>query len=105
MQLKPYCQNREIKIVYGQKSILIEGYLIKIYKNFLFRLLQNSNLISVYCQGNGLDYITGFVIGFDEFMNLVIDQAIEIDKNGKRYNLGRILIKGDCISCISEHCQ
>ena len=52
-----------------------------------------------------MDYITGFVIGFDEFMNLVIDQAIEIDKNGKRYNLGRILIKGDCISCISEHCQ
>ena len=80
-------------------------FFLSIYKNFLFRLLQNSNLISVYFQGNGLDYITGFVIGFDEFMNLVIDQAIEIDKNGKRYNLGRILIKGDCISCISEHCQ
>jgi small nuclear ribonucleoprotein E len=41
----------------------------------------------------------GVVIGFDEYMNLTLDDAEEIDvKRGKRKRLGRILLKGDNIT-------
>jgi small nuclear ribonucleoprotein E len=39
--------------------------------------------------------------GFDEFMNLVLDNAVEINgKKNTRQELGRILLKGDTISLI-----
>lgn len=46
--------------------------------------------------------IEGRIIGFDEFMNLVLDEAIEVStKNeGNRTELGRIMLKGDNITLI-----
>lgn len=39
--------------------------------------------------------------GFDEFMNLVLDDAVEVNvKKETRQPLGRILLKGDTISLI-----
>lgn len=39
--------------------------------------------------------------GFDEYMNLVLDEAIEISiKNKTRKKLGRILLKGDNVTLI-----
>lgn len=51
--------------------------------------------------------IEGKIKGFDEFMNLVIDDAVSVEQNedpenAPRRNLGRILLKGDCISCIQS---
>lgn len=41
--------------------------------------------------------------GFDEFMNVVVDEAFEIsEKDGTRTELGRILLKGDNITLISS---
>jgi small nuclear ribonucleoprotein E len=45
--------------------------------------------------------------GFDEFMNLVIDDAIEVtlakkDQPEERRNVGQILLKGDNISLIQQ---
>lgn len=43
--------------------------------------------------------IEGRIIGFDEYMNLVLDDAEEVSlKNGTRTPLGRILLKGDNIT-------
>jgi len=43
--------------------------------------------------------IEGCVIGFDEYMNLVLDDAEEISvKKKTRKPLGRILLKGDNIT-------
>lgn len=43
--------------------------------------------------------IEGRIMGFDEYMNLVLDDAEELDvKNLKRTALGRILLKGDTIT-------
>ncbi|RLN70933.1 hypothetical protein BBJ28_00011867 [Nothophytophthora sp. Chile5] len=43
--------------------------------------------------------IEGRIMGFDEYMNLVLDDAEELDvKNLKRTPLGRILLKGDTIT-------
>ncbi|KAF8944845.1 hypothetical protein BGZ47_003646 [Haplosporangium gracile] len=41
--------------------------------------------------------------GFDEFMNLVLDGAFEVDvKKGTRKEIGRILLKGDNITLIQS---
>lgn len=41
--------------------------------------------------------------GFDEFMNVVVDEAYEISsKDGTRSEIGRILLKGDNITLISS---
>ncbi|RLN90516.1 hypothetical protein BBJ28_00000782 [Nothophytophthora sp. Chile5] len=57
--------------------------------NLMFRFLQN--------QVN--TRIEGRIMGFDEYMNLVLDDAEELDvKNLKRTPLGRILLKGDTIT-------
>ncbi|KAF3325128.1 Small nuclear ribonucleoprotein E [Carex littledalei] len=43
--------------------------------------------------------IEGRIIGFDEYMNLVLDDADEINvKKQTRKSLGRILLKGDNIT-------
>ncbi len=47
--------------------------------------------------------IEGKICGFDEFMNVVLDDAEEVEnKGGKvtRRTLGRILLKGDTITLI-----
>jgi small nuclear ribonucleoprotein E len=45
----------------------------------------------------------GQIIGFDEYMNIVLDEAIEIDaKRNVREEIGRILLKGDAITLIQE---
>lgn len=41
--------------------------------------------------------------GFDEFMNVVLDDAEEVDmKTGARKRLGRTLLKGDNITLIMK---
>lgn len=43
--------------------------------------------------------IEGQIVGFDEYMNFVLDGATEVDtKSGKRTDVGRILLKGDSIT-------
>ncbi|MGK3735630.1 MAG: small nuclear ribonucleoprotein E [Bacillariaceae sp.] len=44
--------------------------------------------------------LEGQIIGFDEYMNMVLDDAVEIGK--KRNEVGRILLKGDAITLIQE---
>lgn len=45
--------------------------------------------------------IEGHIIGFDEYMNLVLDEAEEVHMKSKtRKPLGRILLKGDNITLI-----
>ena len=47
--------------------------------------------------------IQGQIIGFDEYMNFVLDGAKEVDtKTGKETDVGRILLKGDSITLLQE---
>ena len=41
-----------------------------------------------------------FPLGFDEYMNLVLDEATEVHKKGNEKKLGRIMLKGDSITLI-----
>jgi len=45
--------------------------------------------------------IEGHIIGFDEYMNLVLEEAVEVHmKTKNRKELGRIMLKGDNITLI-----
>jgi small nuclear ribonucleoprotein E len=47
--------------------------------------------------------LEGQIIGFDEYMNVVLDDAEEVDvKTKKKTFVGRIMLKGDCITLIQE---
>lgn len=67
--------------------------------NLIFRFLQNKARIQVWLFENNELRIEGRIIGFDEYMNLVLDDAEELSiKKGTRKALGRILLKGDNIT-------
>jgi small nuclear ribonucleoprotein E len=75
--------------------------------NFIFKLLQSRATISVWLYENLGMRIEGKLRGFDEFMNLVIDDAIEVtlakkDAPEERRKVGQILLKGDNISLIQQ---
>lgn len=47
--------------------------------------------------------IEGQIIGFDEYMNMTLDDAAEVDtKTGNKVDVGRILLKGDAITLLQE---
>ena len=48
--------------------------------------------------------IEGRIIGFDEYMNMTLDDAEEVylKKAKERKSLGRILLKGDCVTLLQE---
>ncbi|KAF9514861.1 hypothetical protein BS47DRAFT_833608 [Hydnum rufescens UP504] len=71
--------------------------------NVIFKNLQTKAKILVWLYDNADLRIEGRIIGFDEFMNLVIDEAEEVyvGKVPKpRRPIGRILLKGDNITLI-----
>jgi len=69
--------------------------------NQIFRLLQNKARIQVMLYENSNQRIEGVIMGFDEYMNLVLDDAEELDiKKSSRKALGRILLKGDNITML-----
>lgn len=69
--------------------------------NLIFRYLQNRARIQVWLYENVNLRIEGHIIGFDEYMNLVLDEAEEIyTKTKQRKQVGRILLKGENITVI-----
>ncbi|CAF9931773.1 mRNA splicing protein sme1 [Imshaugia aleurites] len=73
--------------------------------NFIFKLLQQRSTVSIWLFEQLAIRIEGKIRGFDEFMNLVIDDAIEVRQatktdEEKRRDLGQILLKGDNVSLI-----
>uniref|UniRef100_A0A023FST6 Small nuclear ribonucleoprotein E n=3 Tax=Amblyomma TaxID=6942 RepID=A0A023FST6_AMBPA len=69
--------------------------------NLIFRYLQNRARIQVWLYENVALRIEGHIIGFDEYMNLVLDDAEEIyTKTKHRKQVGRILLKGENITLI-----
>ena len=47
--------------------------------------------------------ISGEIVGFDEYMNLVLDNAAEVHlKRGTIKKVGRIMLKGDNITLIQS---
>ena len=69
--------------------------------NLIFRFLQSKSIVQVWLYENVNLRIEGVICGFDEYMNLVLDEAVEVHmKTGKRKTLGRIMLKGDNITLL-----
>ena len=69
--------------------------------NLMFEFLKNKERISIWLYENTAVKIEGVIVGFDEYMNVVIDDAEEVNmKANERTKLGRILLKGDCITLV-----
>ncbi|VDL74276.1 unnamed protein product [Nippostrongylus brasiliensis] len=69
--------------------------------NLIFRYLQNRTRIQIWLYEDVTHRIEGYIIGFDEYMNVVLDEAEELNvKSQNRNKLGRILLKGDNITMI-----
>ncbi|KAH6893391.1 small nuclear ribonucleoprotein E [Thelonectria olida] len=76
--------------------------------NYIFKMLQSRETVSVWLYEQLSIRIEGKIRGFDEFMNLVIDDAVEVkqitktnDKETRR-PLGQIMLKGDNVSLIQN---
>lgn len=76
--------------------------------NMIFKLLQSHGTVSVWLYEQLNFRIEGKIRGFDEFLNLVLDDAVVVGQITKtqeketRKSLGRILLKGDNISLIQS---
>ncbi|XP_065055109.1 small nuclear ribonucleoprotein E-like [Rhopilema esculentum] len=71
--------------------------------NLIFRYLQNRARIQIWLYEQTKMRIEGHIIGFDEYMNLVLDEAEEVHlKTKTRKPIGRILLKGDNITLIQN---
>ncbi|KAI8098592.1 small nuclear ribonucleoprotein-like protein E [Halteromyces radiatus] len=69
--------------------------------NLIFRYLQNKSRVQIWLFEKSDMRIEGQIIGFDEFMNLVLDQAEEVlTKEKTRRPIGRIMLRGDNITLI-----
>eukprot|EP00611_Tribonema_gayanum_P013391 TRINITY_DN24299_c0_g1_i1.p1 TRINITY_DN24299_c0_g1~~TRINITY_DN24299_c0_g1_i1.p1 ORF type:complete len:100 (+),score=17.81 TRINITY_DN24299_c0_g1_i1:215-514(+) len=67
--------------------------------SLIFRFLQNRTRVQIWLYENTAMRIEGRISGFDEYMNLVLDEAEEVDlKKNVRTQVGRILLKGDTIT-------
>jgi len=49
---------------------------------------------------NGGRVVTGVLRGFDPFMNLVIDDAIEESKTGEKNQIGMVVIRGNSVGLL-----
>ncbi|KAI5816866.1 small nuclear ribonucleoprotein SmE [Pyronema omphalodes] len=75
--------------------------------NFIFKLLQTRATVQIWLYEQLAIRIEGKIRGFDEFMNLVVDDAVEVkmatkDTEESRRELGQILLKGDNVSLIQS---
>eukprot|EP01130_Rhizamoeba_saxonica_P005179 TRINITY_DN2072_c0_g1_i1.p1 TRINITY_DN2072_c0_g1~~TRINITY_DN2072_c0_g1_i1.p1 ORF type:complete len:104 (+),score=24.03 TRINITY_DN2072_c0_g1_i1:112-423(+) len=69
--------------------------------NVIFQYLQSKARVQVWLYDQTDLKIEGVIIGFDEYLNLVVDDAEEVyTKSGEKRRIGRILLKGDNITLI-----
>lgn len=67
----------------------------------IFRFMEQRELVEVFVAQTPHLRFQGVIRGFDEWMNFVLDQAVEVDaRRGTRRELGRVLLKGDAVSLL-----
>uniref|UniRef100_A0A8C2MX35 Small nuclear ribonucleoprotein E n=1 Tax=Cricetulus griseus TaxID=10029 RepID=A0A8C2MX35_CRIGR len=71
--------------------------------NLIFRYLQNRSQIQGWLYEQVNMRIEGSIIGFDEYMNLILHDAEKIhSKTMSRKQLGQIILKGDDITLLQS---
>ena len=71
--------------------------------HILFGYLKEEKRVRVHLNQNSKMIIEGKLVGFDEFMNIVLDDAYEIYLNKKsRSALGTLMLRGECVGIVHE---
>ncbi|GMH47186.1 hypothetical protein TrRE_jg2689 [Triparma retinervis] len=71
--------------------------------SLIFKFLQSKTRVTIWLYEDTSTRMEGQIVGFDEFMNVTLKDAVEIDvKKGEREELGTILLKGDTITLLME---
>mmetsp|Transcript_12098 Transcript_12098/g.26208 ORF Transcript_12098/g.26208 Transcript_12098/m.26208 type:complete len:87 (-) Transcript_12098:43-303(-) len=71
--------------------------------NVTFEHLKNKTRVRLWLYEDTRMVIEGQIIGFDEYMNFVLEDAAEVDtRTGKVERVGRILLKGDAITLMQK---
>mmetsp|Transcript_35548 Transcript_35548/g.42440 ORF Transcript_35548/g.42440 Transcript_35548/m.42440 type:complete len:96 (+) Transcript_35548:143-430(+) len=71
--------------------------------NVIFSHLTNQTRVKIWLYEDTRMTLEGTILGFDEYMNMTLDDAVECDtKKGRRTDVGRILLKGDAITLIQN---
>jgi len=71
--------------------------------NVIFGHLQKKTRVKIWLYEDTRMSIEGQIVGFDEYMNFVLDDASEVDcRSGKCTKVGRILLKGDAVTLMQE---
>mmetsp|Transcript_3400 Transcript_3400/g.5318 ORF Transcript_3400/g.5318 Transcript_3400/m.5318 type:complete len:95 (+) Transcript_3400:47-331(+) len=71
--------------------------------NVIYEHLQKRDRVQIWLYENTSMRIEGIIIGFDEYMNIVLDEASEVNvKTQESTAIGRILLKGDCITLMQK---
>lgn len=67
----------------------------------IFRFLQNKARVEIWLFDNNEIRLEGKILGFDEFMNVVLDDTYEIrTKSNTSRPLGKIMIKGENVTLV-----
>lgn len=71
--------------------------------NLIFRFLQSRARVIIWINDNVNKRFEGIIVGFDEFMNLVLADTIEMNirTNFKR-KIGTILLRGETVTLIQS---
>ncbi|CAG5079527.1 Oidioi.mRNA.OKI2018_I69.PAR.g9274.t1.cds [Oikopleura dioica] len=71
--------------------------------NLVFRFFQKKIRVQIWIYDVVNLRLEGVIVGFDEYMNLVLDDVEEMHvKTHFKRNIGRILLKGDNITLIQQ---
>ncbi|CBY14233.1 unnamed protein product [Oikopleura dioica] len=87
----------------------MSGYGHKVQKvmvqpiNLVFRFFQKKIRVQIWLYDVINVRLEGIIVGFDEYMNLVLDDVEEMHvKTHFKKNVGKILLKGDNITLIQQ---
>jgi small nuclear ribonucleoprotein E len=67
----------------------------------IFKFLQNKSRVEIWLYDNDTIRLEGKILGFDEFMNIVLDETFEIQTRTKTSRpLGKLLVKGENVTLV-----
>lgn len=67
----------------------------------IFKFLQSKSRVEIWLYDNEDIRLEGKILGFDEFMNIVLDETFEIKTKSKTSRqLGKLLVKGENVTLI-----
>jgi small nuclear ribonucleoprotein E len=63
--------------------------------------LKEEKRIRIHIHQNNKMVIEGKIVGFNEFINIVLQDAFEVHlRSGARIPLGTMLLRGDCVGIV-----